>query len=199
MQETIMKVFVLVGHQRPGSFNHAIADAVLETLEEIGREYYFHDLYEEKFDPMLYDREIPIEASQRSDVEQHTRELKGSDGIVVIHPNWWGMPPAVLKGWLDRVLRQGFAYKFTPDGAVPYFTDKTVQVFTTSNTPRDVEIQVYNDPLEILWKKVIFGLCGSKSFERRNFESVIMSRKEEREAWLMEVRETTRRRFQPES
>jgi len=36
-----------------------------------------------------------------------------ASGIVIVHPNWWGQPPAILKGWVDRVLRPGVAYEFT--------------------------------------------------------------------------------------
>jgi len=35
-----------------------------------------------------------------------------ADGIVFVHPDWWGMPPAILKGWIDRVLRSGVTYQF---------------------------------------------------------------------------------------
>jgi NAD(P)H dehydrogenase (quinone) len=44
-------------------------------------------------------------------IELHCREIADVDGIIV-HPNWWGQPPAILKGWVDRVLRPGVAYRF---------------------------------------------------------------------------------------
>jgi hypothetical protein len=47
-------------------------------------------------------------------IEQHCVELSESDGIVVIHPNWWGQPPAIPKGWRDRVFRPGVAYRIIP-------------------------------------------------------------------------------------
>ena len=75
------------------------------------------------------------------------------------------------------------------------FTDKAVQVFTTSNTPRDVELEVYHDPLENFWKTIVFGLVGSKTFGRRNFESVIMSSPDERAQWLAEAEALVKERF----
>jgi hypothetical protein len=78
---------------------------------------------------------------------------------------------------------------------VSHVGGKIVQVFSTSNTPRDVEINVYGDPIEIFWKVVVFGLLAPKSFERRNFESVVMSTPEERKGWLEEVEATIKRRF----
>ena len=190
-----MKVSVILGHQNPGSYNHAIADCILRTLAEMGHETFYHDLYAEKFDPVMPHEEIDDESLLPESVKQHINELKLAAGIVIVHPNWWGTPPAILKGWVDRVLRSGFAYQFGPNGLEQFFTGKTVQIFSTSNTPREVEINVYGDPLEVFWKKVVFGLCGNKSFERRNFESIIMSTHEERVAWLNEVRKTIRRRF----
>jgi putative NADPH-quinone reductase len=156
---------------------------------------FFHDLYVEHFDPVVPHAEIADDSLLPELVKQHINELKQANGIVIIHPNWWGTPPAILKGWVDRVLRSGFAYRFGPNGPEQFFTEKTVQVFSTSNTPRDIEINVYGDPLEQFWGKVVFGLCGNKSFERRNFESIILSTHDDRAQWLNEVRETIRCRF----
>ena len=190
-----MKISVILGHQNPGSFNHAIAGTTLNTLHTLGHEVCYHDLYAENFDPIAVHDEWNNDNLLPEQVKRHSQDIQNSEGIVIIHPNWWGTPPAILKGWLDRVFRAGFAYKFTPNGPIQYFTDKDVQIFTTSNTPREVELNVYKDPLENFWKTVVFGLCGCKSFERRNFESIIMSTHEDRLAWLAEVEETIKRRF----
>ena len=60
-------------------------------------------------------------------------------------------------------------------------------VFTTSNTPRDAERELFGDPLENLWKNCIFGFCGVTHFERLNFEPVILSTPPQREDWLAQV------------
>jgi NAD(P)H dehydrogenase (quinone) len=127
-------------------------------------------------------------------------EISTTDGIIVIHPNWWGQPPAILKGWIDRVLRPGVAYTFAEgdkgDGElIGLLIAKAVLVFNTSNTPRERELSVYGDPLESLWKNNMFISCGAKSFYRRNFGVIITSSPEERTEWLKEVRETTGRYF----
>lgn len=189
-------VSIFLGHQKPGSFNHAIAETVRATLAEHACEAILHDLYAERFNPVLEDEEIRAdEQSLPEEIRRQMDELRRSDGLVFVHPNWWGGPPAILRGWIDRVLRQGFAYRFTEKGPVGHFTDKNVLVLSTSNTPRDVEIGVYGDPIENFWRTVVFGLCGCASFERRNFESIIMSTPEQRRAWLDEVKELTLRNF----
>jgi NAD(P)H dehydrogenase (quinone) len=190
-----MKVFVLIGHQRVGSFCHAIADAAIAELKAAGHEVIYHDLYAENFDPLLFDEEIPRGAELPPVIKQHCDEIAGADGYVIVHPNWWAMPPAMLKGWLDRVFRQGVAYQFGPGGVEGLLAGRPAVVFTTSNTPRDDELRLYGDPLENLWKACVFGMCGVTDFARRNFESVIMSTLDERAGWLRDVREIVRRKF----
>ena len=118
-----------------------------------------------------------------------------ADGYVIVHPNWWAMPPAILKGWLDRVLRQGVGYQFGPGGVEPLLGGRRAVVLTTSNTPRDDELRLFGDPLENLWKACVFNFCGVEDFFRRNFEPVIMSTPEQRRRWLDEVRSIVRQRF----
>ncbi len=191
-----MKVLVILGHQKQGSFCHAIAEMAVRAIEAGGHEVIYHDLYAEGFDPILPHEEIPKEAGQGPVIQRHCDEVRAADGYVVVHPNWWAQPPAILKGWLDRVIRQGVAYEFGPGGrVVEHLAGKRAVVFTTSNTPRDIELELFGDPLENLWKTCIFGFCGVKDFHRRNFEPIIISTPEQRTQWLAEVRETIARRF----
>jgi NAD(P)H dehydrogenase (quinone) len=190
-----MRIFVLIGHQRVGSFCHAIAATAVEELKSAGHDVIYHDLYVEKFDPLLYDEEIPRGVELPPVIKQHCDEIAAADGYIIVHPNWWAMPPAILKGWLDRVFRQGVTYKFGPEGVIGLMKGRPAVVFTTSNTPREDELRLYGDPLENLWKNCIFGMCGVEDFYRRNFESIIMSSPEQRMDWLKEVREIVQKKF----
>ncbi len=191
-----MNILVIIGHQRKGSFCHAIAAAAVEELEAGGHQVTYHDLYEERFDPILPHEEIAKGTPKHPTIEQHCRELAAADGYVIVHPNWWGMPPAILKGWIDRVLCQGVAYEFGDQGRViQHLAGKRAAVFTTSNTPRDMEMELFGDPLENLWKNCIFGFCGVSDFVRRNFESIILSTHEQRTEWLQQVRRIVREQF----
>jgi NAD(P)H dehydrogenase (quinone) len=191
-----MKILLILGHQKPGSFNHAIANTARDTLLAMGHEAIFHDLYAEKFDPILSDEEILKGAEADPIAQKHCEELLAADGYVIVHPNWWAMPPAALKGWIDRVIRQGVAYQFGPAGVEPLLLGKRAVVFTTSNTPREDELRLFGDPLENLWKNCIFGFCGVKNFYRRNFESIILSTPEQRAGWLKEVRAIVGHKFE---
>ena len=102
-----MNVSVILGHPYDGSFNAAIAQTVVQTLEEDGHAVAFHDLHAEGFNPVIPPSELVSDVPADDLTALHQREIKEADGIVVVHPNWWGQPPAILKGWVDRVLREG--------------------------------------------------------------------------------------------
>jgi len=199
-----MKVSVILAHPRKGSLNHAIANTVTRALGENGHAVVFHDLYAEGFDPVLPSGEIPRDAPLGPVIEAHCAELAAAGGIVIVHPDWWGQPPAILKGWVDRVLRPGVAYRFLEsDGGegipVGLLVAKAALVLNTSNTPRMREIAAFGDPLERLWRDCIFSLCGVPAFHRRMFSVVVTSTEEERRRWLGEVRDMVKSIFPADS
>lgn len=187
-----MKVLVILAHPDNKSFNHAIARTCFDALADNGHTAIFHDLYQEQFNPLLPAEEFGRGAVLPSDIQTHCNELSTADGIVIIHPNWWGQPPAILKGWIDRVIRPGVAYEFIEGDkgeGVPrgLLKARSAIVFNTSNTESGREQKVFSDPLEAIWKNCIFGLCGISVFRRRMFNIVITSTEEERKNWLREV------------
>lgn len=196
-----MKVLVILAHPDKNSFNHAIAETCQSQLRNNGHTVIFHDLCQEKFDPVLTSTEIPKNGLVPEDIQKHCDELVQSDGIIVIHPNWWGQPPALLKGWIDRVIRPGVAYEFEEgdDGEgipIGLLKTKAALVFNTANTSEERENNIFLDPLETLWKNCIFDLCGVKKFYRKVFRIVVTSTLNERITWLEEVKSTVNKYFQ---
>jgi len=195
-----MRISVILAHPDTESFNHAIAAAVVETLNQNGHAVCFHDLYGERFDPILPAGELPDDSPLPPAIEKHCGEIAEADGIIVIHPNWWGQPPAILKGWVDRVIRPGVAYEFlegdegegVPNGLLKA---QAALVFNTSNTETEREKTVFGDPLETIWKNCIFGLCGVHTFYRKMFNVIVVSSEEQRKGWLQEVRQTVSEYF----
>jgi putative NADPH-quinone reductase/uridine phosphorylase len=198
-----MNIVVVLGHPDTGSFNHAIAKTAVEALQRSGHSVILHDLYAEGFDPLLPAGEIPEGALLGAVIAQHCAEIATADGIVIVHPNWWGQPPAILKGWVDRVFRPGLAYRFLEGDSgegVPLglLKAKAALVFNTSNTSEVRELRAFGDPLETLWKNCIFRLCGVEEFYRKTFSTVVTSSAEQRATWLSEVRETVNQYFPAE-
>ena len=195
-----MRVLTILAHPLPGSFNHAIANAAVAALEASGHEVVFHDLYAEGFDPLLSSNEIPKGARIDEALARHCRDLAEAEGIIVVHPNWWGMPPAILKGWVDRVVRPGVAYEFLEGDSgegVPrgLLRARKALVFNTTNTGAKREQEAFGDPLQTLWKNCIFGLCGVEDFSRKSYGVVVTSTEAERRAWLDDVRQRVRECF----
>ena len=188
----MVKISIILAHPSKDSFNHAIAAAAADELLGHGHDVTLHDLYAEGFAPLLPSGEIAGEPNDPA-VQQHCIELAAAEGIVIVHPNWWGMPPAILKGWVDRVFRAGVAYDFVEGDSgegvpVGLLKAKEAVVFNTSNTARERELRVFGDPLETLWRNCIFNLCGVRSVRRCMFETIITSTIEQRQAWLEETR-----------
>ncbi|MHA1681557.1 MAG: NAD(P)H-dependent oxidoreductase [Promethearchaeota archaeon] len=187
-----MNVLVILAHPDPKSFNHAIAKTCRNGIQQNGHSVTFHDLYKERFNPLLLAGEIPKGVLLNTTIQSHCHELQACDGIVIIHPNWWGQPPAILKGWIDRVLRPGVAYEFKEGDAgegVPegLLKGKTALIFNTSNTSTGRETDVFKDPLDTIWKNCIFGLCGVERVHRKTFSIVVSSSPEQRAGWMREV------------
>ena len=193
-----MKATVILAHPYEKSFNHAIFHQVVTTLDKLKVSVYAHDLYQEQFDPVLSKEELGKAESQDPLVRQYTVEMVDSALLVFIHPNWWGQPPAIMKGYIDRVFRPPFAYDF-PQGdsgggaPIPKLGAKTGLVFNTSNTPAEREIGVFKDPLEAEWIDCVFGFCGITKAFRKTFRVVSESDAAIRADWLEEVRDITKK------
>jgi putative NADPH-quinone reductase len=188
-----MDISVILAHPTPGSLNHSLAEVAAAEAARNGHDVRVHDLYAERFPPLLPEQEIPDAAALPVEVADHCREIASAGGIVIVHPNWWGQPPAILTGWIDRVMRPGVAYRFLEgDGGdgVPagLLVAKTAIVINTSNTPAEREAAVFGDPLESIWKRCVFGLCGVDDVRRVTFSMVVTSSPEQRVAWLDEIR-----------
>jgi len=195
-----MNLSIILGHPNPGSFNHAIATTAADTLRRNDHQVIFHDLCQEQFPPLLSAAELQKNAKLDPVVARHCKEIANADGIIIVHPNWWGMPPAILKGWIDRVLRPEVAYRFVAgdqgEGVpVGLLKARTAIVFNTANTPDKRERKVFGDPLETLWKNCVFDLCGVRKVHRRTFTVIVASTPQQRAGWLAEVRETVEQFF----
>jgi putative NADPH-quinone reductase len=187
-----MNISLILAHPWEGSFNHAIARTAANRLAANGHAVMLHDLYREGFDPLLPGEEVLRGAPLPPLVARHCAEIADADGIVIVHPNWWGMPPAILKGWVDRVIRPGVAYEFVAGDSgegvpVGLLKARAALVFNTSNTEAERERTVFGDPLETIWKNCIFGLCGVERVHRQVFGVVVNSSEAQRAAWLVET------------
>jgi putative NADPH-quinone reductase len=190
-----MRIGVYVAHPRHGSFNHALFDAVVDELRQRGCEVLAHDLCAEGFSPVLTAEETEtVQAAERSEDAQldlHRAEVATLDGLVFVHPNWWGMPPAVLTGWMQRVFVPGVAYKLgTAEGEpVGLLRAGRALVLNTSDTPAEREHGEFGDPLQRVWAACVLPYVGVADVRRVVFRTVGDSTDGQRADWLREARE----------
>jgi len=100
---------VVLAHPNRSSFNGLVADAYCEAVRACGQEAIVRDLYGMGFDPLLKDHERPGRQgfALSNDVEAEHDAIRGSNVFVMVYPIWFGMPPAMMKGYVDRVLGAG--------------------------------------------------------------------------------------------
>ncbi|NKW26495.1 flavodoxin family protein [Rhodococcus hoagii] len=200
-------VMLLLAHPRPDSYCHAIADRIRTVLTDAGADVRFHDLYAEQFDPIVSAEEAyttgeSVEAylARESDtvVGRHRAELREARGLVVVHPNWWGKPPAILAGWMDRVVVPGVAYRLPDATGEPesLVTIERMLVVNTSDTTAEREEAVFGDPLEAIWGRCLAPYLGGLSFVRHVLRPVTDATPQQRRVWLDDVAETTRTLFE---
>ncbi|WP_454887515.1 NAD(P)H-dependent oxidoreductase [Sphingomonas oryzagri] len=100
---------VVLAHPSPDSFNANVARTYCDTVRSCGQDAIVRDLYTLGFDPVLKDEERPrAEGITLSpDVEAELEMIRGADMYTLIYPIWFAMPPAILKGYIDRVFGAG--------------------------------------------------------------------------------------------
>lgn len=114
-----MKALVVYCHPKEGSFTAAVRDLVLAKLRAAGAEVRLADLYGRGFQPVLtaaeWDGYLECPAN-RAPVDRDVADLRWCDTLIFVYPTWWYGLPAMLKGWLDRVLLPDVAF-LMPDAA----------------------------------------------------------------------------------
>lgn len=138
-----MRALVIHCHPRENSYTAAVRDTVLARLEAAGAETQLIDLYAEGFDPVLSAEAHAgylDPAVSGCGLDYHIAALEWCDTLIFTYPTWWYGLPAMLKGWLDRVLLPGTAFELPPESGGdirPGLTNVTrIMVFTTCGASR---------------------------------------------------------------
>lgn len=114
-----MRILLVYCHPCPESFNAAVRDRAIAALTRAGHEVDLLDLYAEGFDPVLSAqarRDYHTPGVNEADVADHLARLRAADGLLFVYPTWWYGPPAMLKGWLDRVWVPHATFKMPEKG-----------------------------------------------------------------------------------
>ncbi len=134
-----MRHAVIVAHPNPASFTGSLASAYREEGAARGQEVMVRDLYGMRFDPCLQESEMPWSKhfALRGDVIAERELLKDVDVFALFYPLWLNLPPAILKGYLERVFVMDSAHHpGGADNASPSKPRKLISV-TSSGAPTD--------------------------------------------------------------
>lgn len=134
-----MRHAVILAHPKPTSFCASIARTCVKTLRGLGHTVIVRDLYKMDFDPRLQAGEIPVYTgfAPAADVAREREALSNVDSFIFVYPFWFNAPPAILKGYVDRVFSMGFGYRPASGGAEPLLEGKSLTTFSTSGAPEE--------------------------------------------------------------
>ncbi len=167
---------VILAHPDPQSFNATIAKTYCQTVRECGQQAIVRDLYAIGFDPVLKDSERPGTQgfALSNDVRDELATIDGGDVFTLVFPIWFGMPPAMMKGYIDRVLGAGVTYHEIEDRAGQgVLREKRMVSITTSGT-REVWLdeQAQIEALKNVLSRYLFNAFGAKSVEHLQFGGI---------------------------
>jgi putative NADPH-quinone reductase len=186
-----MKTTILLAHPWHGSFNKAIFDTVVNKLTSLNKPYQIIDLNKDGFNPVMTEKELALfSRGQFSDplVGKYQKMLAETDELVVIFPIWWGDSPAILKGFIDKVMLKGFAYDQGESGLIGKLTHiKKGYVITTSETPTFIYKEHLGNPIDNIFVKIILESIGIKDNVWINKDMVFSGGQESRVAFLKEI------------
>lgn len=196
-----MKHAVILAHPARTSLNRSIAQAYADTVTRLGHEVIVRDLYAMRFDPCLKAAEIPGPKAPafRPDVRRERAMLADVDVFALVYPFWFNAPPAILKGYVDRVFGMGFGFGPTFGGTEPGLKGRKLISFTTSGAPdfwvRDTGAL---GALTRLFDSHLGGVCGLTVVDHLHFGGMITGiTKDAFDEVIDKVRTSVKAHFRP--
>ena len=178
---------LIYSHPWQGSFNRAILDGIEKKLRDEGRSFQVIDLVKDGFNPTMTTADLALyNRGETADpiVAKYGDMLKGTDELIIIFPIWWGMMPAIFKGFLDKVLLKGVAYNYSDEGAMlPAFDIRRTLLITTSQGPT----ALYRHFIEDTLISFVLNSVGITGVKWMNCEKTAHGPRENRETFLKNV------------
>ena len=183
-----MNILLINGHPDEESYNHALTASYKKGAANSGAEIQVINIGELSFNPNLefgYRKRTELEP----DLLKAQESIKWADHIVWIYPVWWGSVPAMMKGFLDRVLLPGFAFK-KREGSVwwdKYLTGKTSRIICTMDQPTWYYRWINGRPSHVAMKRLSMNFVGIKKVRITSIGPMRLSKDEFRQKWLRKV------------
>jgi len=184
-----MNHLIIYCHPNSTSFNRAIADALEAVSKALGHDTATRDLYEIGFNPVLNCSDLcaPPECQGR-EVIQEQEFIAWANMLTFVYPVWWTGMPAMLKGYIDRVFCQNFAYTLQGDRFTGLLAGKKILIFNTTGLPSTFySTQGMHEAMSLTTDRGIFELCGMEVLHHTFFGGVGTVPEEVLKSYLGEV------------
>ena len=162
-----METLIVYAHPNPQSYCNAILKEITQTMQQAGRSYVVRDLYKLNFKAVLDSEDICAikEGLIPEDIRIEQEYITRADSIYFIYPVWWWSCPAILKGWIDRVLLKGFAFDIGPDKQVEgLLGDKQVMLINSfGNDEKTLDEENSKEVVKRAMTDGMLGFCGIKN------------------------------------
>ena len=183
-----MRCLLILAHPRRDSLCGALFDACADGARQAGVECRELILSALHFDPDVH-AVSPEQQPLEPDLLRAQQDIQWAEHLVFVYPTWWGTFPALLKGFLDRVLTPGFAFRHvTHDRWDKLLSGRTADLITTMDTPPLVYRFIYRAPGQQALARATLGYCGIRSARIETFGSVIAATADQRQQWLERAR-----------
>jgi putative NADPH-quinone reductase len=182
------KIAIIVGHPSTGTYCEALGEAYARGARANGHEVALIKLSELAFDPILHNgfaQDQPLEP----DLIEAQSAIRAAAHTVWIWPLWLGFPPALLKGFLERILTDGFAFERmdNPPFYKPLLTGRSARVFVTMQMPAWMFILLAGSRAARTFSKQILAFVGMKPVRRTYFGMVQHVGQAKRSRWLDKI------------
>ena len=187
------RILLILGHPSSNSFCAALAERYAQSALRAGHEVRQLFLGSMNFDPVLregYQQVQPLEA----DLRRAQSDILWAEHLTLIYPIWWGGIPAVLKGFFDRVLLPGFAFKYREGKAFPdkLLLGRSAHLLVTMDTPPWYYRWIYQMPGLHQIRKTTLAFCGIKPTKTLTFGPLLGSHAAQRQRWLEQAQSIAR-------
>jgi NAD(P)H dehydrogenase (quinone) len=193
-----MKHAVIFSHPRESSFTASVAAAYREAAEGLGHHVAVRDLYRIKFDPCLTPEEIPgPQSAVPVPIAAERGLIADADVFVFVYPLWLNAPPAMIKGYMERVFGFGFAYGAGGRSTTRLLKGRKLVSISSSGAPLQwVQENGYFGAIRQLYDGYLAELCGFTPLQHLHFGNVVPGATSDFvQARLAEVRQLVRHHF----
>lgn len=188
-----MNVLIVFNHPYQGSFCNAILNSVQEGLKKSNHNIDLIHLDEDGFDPVMKQEDLLAFRNRKVTDPQsisYIKRLEQADQIIFIFPIWWELMPALMKGFIDKVIFPGSFYNYTSSGNFMFPLMKNIKkitVITTMNTPKPLYKLIYGNAVKKAFIKGTLNKTGYKKVKWINLAMVKSVSRERRGNWLANI------------